>query len=184
MLLLLWLLALCWCARSSSVSVASLPEPTPGSRTFYPTAFPRPDALPTREITAVSQDLQGVVQRREGSRRLDLRLDANLLFARDSDVLLPQASTRLRGIGRELRARPPARVSITGYTDDLGSSEHGLDLSRRRAARVQAALADSLARHRVTVSGRGEEQPVVPNDSEANRARNRRVEIRVSGGVP
>ncbi|MEL4505363.1 MULTISPECIES: OmpA family protein [unclassified Luteococcus] len=177
--------ALCWLGGGASVSVANTDEPPPADdsptagRTFFPEPLPRPDAYPSSRIVAVSSDLAGTVERREQTGRLDLRLDANVLFGRDSDVLRPQAIARLEQIAGELRTSRPSAVTITGHTDDLGSAEHGLDLSRRRAQRVSEALKPGLGKHRVTVLGRGEEQPLVPNESEQGRARNRRVEIQV-----
>lgn len=71
-------------------------------------------------------------------------------------------------------------ISITGYTDDVGSPESNESLSVQRAK----AAADYLIHlgaspENIEVKGMGEEQPIVPNDSEINRARNRRVEISV-----
>lgn len=180
----LLLSALCWLGGGDgSVASADPPssdQPTPGTgRTFFPDPLPRPDVYPSSQLVAVSTDLEGTVERREQTGRLDLRLDANVLFGKDSDQLRPQASTRLGLIATELRTSRPSTVTITGHTDDLGSAEHGLELSRRRAERVRDALGPGLTAHRVTVVGRGESQPLVPNDSEANRARNRRVEITV-----
>ena len=66
-----------------------------------------------------------------------------------------------------------------GYTDDLGSAQHGLVLSRQRAAAVAGVLRPQLDQtdYPFSVSGRGEADPAVPNDSEKNRKLNRRVEL-------
>ena len=71
--------------------------------------------------------------------------------------------------------RGPGRVSIVGYTDDLGSAHHGLVLSRQRAAAVARVLQPKLdkADYTFRVSGRGEADPAVPNTSEKNRKLNR-----------
>lgn len=68
-------------------------------------------------------------------------------------------------------------VTITGYTDDLGTEEHGLVLSRQRAEAVRRVVEPQLSGHAVTSLGRGEADPLVPNRDETSRARNRRVEI-------
>ena len=78
-----------------------------------------------------------------------------------------------------LDRRGPGRVTIVGYTDDLGTARHGLVLSRRRAAAVARVLRPRLDKtdYSFKVSGRGEADPAVPNISERNRKLNRRVEL-------
>jgi peptidoglycan-binding protein ArfA len=68
---------------------------------------------------------------------------------------------------------------IVGYTDDLGSAQHGLVLSRRRAAAVARVLRPQLDKtdYTFSVSGRAEADPAVPSTSEKNRKLNRRVEL-------
>ena len=75
-----------------------------------------------------------------------------------------------------------ARILFEGHTDDEGQAEANLALSRRRAEAVRAALVDGgVAGTRMQAAGRGESDPVADNDSAEGRARNRRVEIIVSG---
>lgn len=143
-----------------------------------PTRFPVFDLeLPIHELRPVTGDLDGGSVTELGTNEVDITLRSDVLFGKDSDALKPEARARLAEVAAELGRRAPGTVTITGYTDDLGSEEHGLDLSRRRAQAVRGVLAPSLARHRVTVEGKGEADPAYPNDSEPNRARNRRVVI-------
>lgn len=75
---------------------------------------------------------------------------------------------------------PAMKVEIGGYTDDVGAPDQNLALSQRRAAAVAAYMAaKGVDGTRLTAKGYGEENPVVPNDSEQNRARNRRIEFTV-----
>ena len=105
------------------------------------------------------------------------RIDCTILFAKDSDQLRPGAGEKLHRLAGQLQRQGPGRVKVTGYTDDLGSVAHGLDLSRRRAQQVATALAETLpgTMFPMTVRGRGEADPAVPNTSETNRRKNRRV---------
>lgn len=107
------------------------------------------------------------------------RIDCTILFAKDSDRLRSGAGEKLRRLATQLQRQGPGQVQVTGYTDDLGSAAHGLDLSRRRAQKVAAALADTLPgkNYPMTVRGRGEADPAVPNTSETNRRKNRRVTV-------
>ncbi|MBL7802921.1 MAG: OmpA family protein, partial [Saprospiraceae bacterium] len=67
-------------------------------------------------------------------------------------------------------------VKLLGYTDDSGTSAYNLDLSKRRAEAARTALVGlGVAPERISAEGLGEADPVAPNTTEANRARNRRV---------
>jgi len=71
------------------------------------------------------------------------------------------------------------RVVVTGHTDATGSDETNLELSRQRAQKVGAFLVEvgELDPGRVTTEGFGSSKPVASNETEAGRARNRRIEI-------
>ena len=73
-----------------------------------------------------------------------------------------------------------SQVSVTGFTDSVGSDDYNLALSKRRAESVAAYLegAHGLKTDSLTVTGRGKADPVASNTTEG-RASNRRVEIRL-----
>lgn len=80
-----------------------------------------------------------------------------------------------------LNDNPASTVSIIGYTDNTGSDAINQPLSVERAAHTRDYLAmRGVSPTRVVVEGRGASEPVAPNDSDAGRARNRRVEIYVA----
>ena len=107
------------------------------------------------------------------------RLDCTILFGKDSDVLRLGAKERLRRLAEQLDRAGAGRVAVTGYTDDLGSAAHGLDLSERRARRVAHELRQVLPAKTfpMKIRGLGEAHPAVPNSSEPNRRKNRRVVV-------
>lgn len=129
------------------------------------------------ELASVSQDLDGTARVAEAEDTVDVVLDGNVLFGKDSAAILPAARARLREVVAVLREHGPGSVRIVGHTDDLGSAAHGLVLSRQRAGSVRDVLAPQLDGYRITTDGRGEAEPRVPNTDEASRAMNRRVEI-------
>lgn len=135
---------------------------------------------PVLDIVTATSDPGGVVTDKESPAQVKLVLDATVLFAKDSAALTPRARSVLAGVAERLRQVSGARVRIVGYTDDLGSAQHGLVLSRQRADAVARVLRPHLAGRRLTVQGMGEADFVAPNTSEANRRKNRRVEITVS----
>jgi len=80
-----------------------------------------------------------------------------------------------------LNDNPAATVSIVGHTDNTGSDAINQPLSVERAAHTRDYLGmRGVSPTRVVVEGRGASEPLAPNDSDANRARNRRVEIYVA----
>jgi outer membrane protein OmpA-like peptidoglycan-associated protein len=100
-------------------------------------------------------------------------------FALDSAEIQPASEAALARAAQLLRDNPSARVEIAGHTCDLGSDDYNLKLSQARATAVADWLvAHGIDRSRFEVRGYGNTQPKVANDSEANRALNRRIEFR------
>ncbi len=102
-----------------------------------------------------------------------------ILFDHDSDRLKPDSAPALAQIAAWLKANPQARVFVVGHTDGRGSYDYNLDLSRRRADAVAAALMrdHAIAPARLKAVGVGPVAPVASNEDEAGRAKNRRVEL-------
>jgi outer membrane protein OmpA-like peptidoglycan-associated protein len=99
-------------------------------------------------------------------------------FDTDSDHLRADAKPAIDQLLAALKAHPDWKVSIEGHTDSTGNAAHNLDLSKRRAASVMAALtADGIDAGRMTSQGFGQTKPIASNDNEIGRAQNRRVEV-------
>jgi outer membrane protein OmpA-like peptidoglycan-associated protein len=104
----------------------------------------------------------------------------NLFFDSNKAVLKPSSRTELGRLVEFLRQDPNLRVEVAGYTDNVGTPAANLSLSQRRA---QAVL-DYLSAHgvpatRLRAKGYGETRPLATNDTEAHRAQNRRIELRI-----
>ena len=70
------------------------------------------------------------------------------------------------------------RIQIIGHTDDQGTEGFNMELSKNRATSVSTYLhSNGIEWDRMEIRGKGSLEPLVPNDSEANRALNRRTEI-------
>lgn len=101
-----------------------------------------------------------------------------ILFDFDKADLSPASRPTLDEIGRFLKANPALALVVAGHTDDKGAFDYNLDLSRRRAAAVVEDLKrQGIAPARLTPFGVGMAAPVAPNEDEAGRAKNRRVEL-------
>jgi outer membrane protein OmpA-like peptidoglycan-associated protein len=73
------------------------------------------------------------------------------------------------------------KLDIAGHTDDKGSDEYNLKLSQNRANAVKDYLVKKgVNAETITAQGFGESKPIVPNDNDANRERNRRVEFKIT----
>lgn len=106
----------------------------------------------------------------------------NIEFKTNSDELLASSLPVLDDVVASLRAQPGVRVRIEGHTDDRGNDNANLSLSQRRALTVMNHLtAAGIDSRRVEYTGFGETRPVADNDSEAGRAKNRRVEFLTLG---
>jgi outer membrane protein OmpA-like peptidoglycan-associated protein len=103
---------------------------------------------------------------------------ADATFAPGQSALQAAAGSHLGKLVQFVQSQPSKRVRIEGYTDSSGDSTANLALSRQRAEAVRDALvAAGVKASRIEVAGRGEADPVASNDSEAGRARNRRVVV-------
>jgi len=102
-----------------------------------------------------------------------------ILFDLDKDTLRPDSKPTLDEIAKLLQDKPDLKLKIVGHTDNQGTADYNLDLSRRRAAGVVTALTGqyAIAGERLSSEGAGLTQPVAPNDAEEGRAKNRRVEL-------
>jgi outer membrane protein OmpA-like peptidoglycan-associated protein len=76
---------------------------------------------------------------------------------------------------------PSVKFNVSGHTDDIGGNRRNQRLSERRARSVVNYLTKKgVGAGRIQSAGYGDSQPVVPNNSDANRAKNRRIEFKVN----
>ena len=100
-------------------------------------------------------------------------------FDFDKATLRPDAEPALNQLLSVLKDEPKLVVEIGGHTDNVGKSDYNLKLSDQRAAAVrQWLVARGIAAPRLTSHGYGDTQPLVPNSTDENRAKNRRVEVK------
>ncbi len=103
-------------------------------------------------------------------------------FAPDSTDLDDRSQVVLNSAAESIKQVPGSQVQIVGYTDNDGSPEANLELSQDRADAVKDYLVGrDIPADDLTTLGRGEEDPLVPNDTPENKARNRRIELIVQG---
>jgi OOP family OmpA-OmpF porin len=140
----------------------SAPEPRPVVSMAEPTPPPAPAPAPAPVTETVV--LKGV----------------NFCF--DCDTLSSEARQILDANAMALiNQRANATFEVAGHTDSIGSDAYNLRLSQRRADSVRSYLVQQgVDANRMSAVGYGESQPVADNGTEAGRAENRRVELRIT----
>lgn len=105
-----------------------------------------------------------------------------ILFAFDSDALLPESTPVLADMVGTLESHPELAIVIEGHTDSVGEDAYNLELSERRAASVVAYLVENgIDAGRLQAEGKGESDPVADNATPEGRQQNRRVVVRLQG---
>jgi outer membrane protein OmpA-like peptidoglycan-associated protein len=130
-----------------------------------------------REALAKSE---AAAVKREGN-LLSVTFKGDVTFATNSTEVRPELYTEINRVAGVLNQYPDTFIRVEGHTDNKGSDEYNLDLSKRRAAAVKTLLVmRGVADSRIEVVGFGKTMPVATNNTEAGRQINRRVEIRIA----
>jgi outer membrane protein OmpA-like peptidoglycan-associated protein len=107
-------------------------------------------------------------------------------FAFDSAEILPESFPLMQDIARTLNEHPEIRrVEIQGHTDTQGTHQYNMTLSQQRADSVMQWLVNAgVDAGRLEARGFGFTEPLVPNITDENRARNRRVQFIIKDRAP
>jgi outer membrane protein OmpA-like peptidoglycan-associated protein len=102
-----------------------------------------------------------------------------IYFSFNSDVIREESEPTLEDLGELLRRHGDWKLSIDGHTDGIASDAFNLELSKRRASAVKAALVSrfGVGASRLGTNGFGKSRPRDTNETPEGRARNRRVEL-------
>lgn len=105
-----------------------------------------------------------------------------LHFDTGKATLKPESQEQLKNIAEILKAYPRVTLKIGGYTDNTGDPQANLKLSQLRAETVMAEVVKlGVEGHRLKAEGYGQEHPIADNSTEEGRAKNRRIDLRVTG---
>jgi outer membrane protein OmpA-like peptidoglycan-associated protein len=112
---------------------------------------------------------------------INMTFNSGLLFQVNSSALSEAARTNLEKVAGVFVKYPETNILIEGHTDDTGTPEYNMELSKKRAYSVSNYLSSKgVATSRMNVKWYGESQPKVPNTTDANRTQNRRVEVAIT----
>jgi len=114
----------------------------------------------------------------------EIKITQQIHFEFDKDIIRKESFPILDAVAEVLQQNAAMRIEVQGHTDNKGSAAYNLKLSDRRAASVKKYLTShGIAGDRLVSHGYGMTRPIVPNDTDQNRALNRRVQfIRTEGG--
>lgn len=125
-------------------------------------------ALPGAEVERVGEGIKVILN------------ENTVNFNFDSAELTSTATSNLDKIVKVFKQNPKTQIMIYGYTDSVGKDEYNMKLSRSRANAVKSYLGTKgIGAKRITAQGMGEADPVATNDTDAGRAKNRRVEFAI-----
>jgi outer membrane protein OmpA-like peptidoglycan-associated protein len=132
-----------------------------------------------RQAAALKKSMPEAEVVRDGE-NVYVALPSGILFDTGKDILKPAAKESLAKGAATLK-NSETNIIIQGHTDSTGSNAINLPLSQRRADHVRDFLAaNGVPGSRMTAIGYGSSRPAVPNDTDANRALNRRVQLEIS----
>ncbi|MGE5784267.1 MAG: OmpA family protein [Myxococcales bacterium] len=113
----------------------------------------------------------------------EVKITEQIHFEYNKALIRPDSFPVLDAVTEILKKMPKVKLEIQGHTDNRGTAAYNLGLSDRRAASVVKYLVEhGIETDRLSSRGYGFERPMVPNDTDINRALNRRVQfVRTEG---
>ena len=157
-------------------SPAATPTPTPSATPTVtptptaaptPTVAPSPTATPTLSPTSTPAPIPAPV----------LKKRAIINFDNDSFVLNAAAKAEIKALAAEINNSSASAIYLYGYTDVRGDAAYNLSLSKKRAQAVSDYLSKLLTNLDLKVGWKGAKNPAATGNTEADYAKNRRVEI-------
>lgn len=119
------------------------------------------------------------VEERNGN--IYVSLSSDLLFKSGSDKIDWKGKKAIKQLAEVMNENSDIDITVEGHTDNQGSASVNWDLSVKRATSVVKILTENgVDPTRIIASGRGLYAPLLPNDTDANRSKNRRTEIILS----
>jgi len=128
----------------------------------------------------VSKPIVPVAEEKRVEQPLDTVSTITINFAQNSDKTVYEENGKIKELSDMLKANPNQCLRITGHTCNWGTRRNNLRVGLMRANSVKAKLSTQGApANQMITESKGEAEPLVPNTSEVNRKKNRRVEIKV-----
>ena len=116
----------------------------------------------------------------------EIEINEQVQFDVDKATIKPASDALLDEVAKVIKDHPEIkRMEVQGHTDNSGTKNHNKILSGSRSEAVRKALVKRGVKEKLlTAKGYGQENPLVENDSEANKAKNRRVQFKILEMTP
>ena len=135
------------------------------------------DLRGSKPMKDIRRDIKMFLLKDLTEKQIKVRIN-NVFFDFDQFSLKSESFPELDRLITLLITNPKTKIHLEGHTDNEGTAEYNMDLSRKRAESVRDYIVrKGIARDRITVAGFGATMPVTSNTTEEGRAGNRRVEL-------
>jgi outer membrane protein OmpA-like peptidoglycan-associated protein/polyisoprenoid-binding protein YceI len=159
----------------------------PSAAITFDLTFASGDLKPALEAVQAQRNKESAEQQTKAitaeacETRFNVISETGAIYFKTDSAELDSKSEPLLDSGADIAKRcPSVKFEVNGYTDNVGGRRYNQRLSERRAKSVVDYLvAKGVETARIKATGYGESHPAVPNNSEANRAKNRRIEFKV-----
>lgn len=142
-----------------------------------PVAAPAPKAEPAPKVEAAPAPTKTIEKVEQ-----QISLAGDALFATNSATLTDEGKASVDPVVTGVRSLTDYSISLYGHADSRGNDQYNMKLSERRAQAVADYLVSKgVPASAILVYGRGETEPVASNATREGRAKNRRVDVTVSG---
>jgi len=135
-----------------------------------------------QQVSANTQDIQENTERFSKLGEYDVKGQATVTFKVGSSEISPDGTEQLKRLGQTASGLTGYMIEVKGFADSSGNAQMNQKLSEERAEAVVAYLIQNCnvpVRHIVAPGAMGEYEPAASNESQAGRAQNRRVEVKV-----
>jgi len=130
-----------------------------------------------KQAAEIQTAIPGAEVIREGE-GIIVRFDSGILFDFNKTELKDAAKKNIQSLAASLNQYPGTDVKVIGHTDNVGTASVNQTVSEKRAAAVKTyAVSQGVPTSRLVTEGKGFNEPIADNTTEAGRAANRRVEI-------
>jgi outer membrane protein OmpA-like peptidoglycan-associated protein len=128
-----------------------------------------------------AKELAKVAETRRTEEGILVNMKGDILFDTGKATLKPEAVDQINQVGAILAKYPEDRIMVIGHTDNVGDDAYNQRLSENRAKAVKMQLLSAgVPSENITTEGMGESQPIASNSTVDGKARNRRVEMKIT----
>ena len=164
------------CRNKKSDAIEDIVAVVPKSDTIVRIEY-KIDTLVVERVDTVFMDApqNRMVSNQEAERVLDLAAKT-LEFENDKAIILKKSHGELESLTNIMLMRTDLKIRLEGHTDNNGSEEYNMELSKNRVQAVKDFLvANGVDPSRIELQWFGESKPISENNTEEGKARNRRV---------